>query len=170
MRFVLCCLAWITLTLPAAAQGWLDVTMRLLPDSSFAVVETDAAGRKQRHCPYRDSGGTIDVDQLIWVLGRLENESWIDPSSAQRARRILERHYQRCHIRLTDSALPLAVNLNDAPPSQLVRLPGIGPVLAVRIIEYRRQRAAFVTAEDIMKVEGISRATFMAIRHYIQVR
>ena len=168
MRFVICCLVWITLTLPAAAQGWLDVTVRLLPDSSFAVVETDATGRKQRHCPYRDSGGAIDVDQLIWVLGRMESQSWIDPSSERKARRILERHYRRCHIRLTDSALPPAVNINDAPANQLVRLPGIGPVLAVRIIEYRNQRAAFVTAEDIMKVEGISRATFMAIRHYIR--
>ena len=64
----------------------------------------------------------------------------------------------------------MVVNLNRARRANWVRLPAIGPVLAVRIIEYRTTRAAFLTPEDVMKVEGISRSTFLAIRHYIEIR
>jgi len=154
--------------IPSWAGEWKDTTIRLLPDESFAVVETDAHGNKIRHCPYRDANGRIDEEQLIRALGRLDAETWLRPSHATKARRVLERHYQRCHARIMKSNLPLVVDLNDASLQQLVRLPGIGPVLAVRIVDYRDHRASFTTPEDIMKVEGISRNTFLAIRHYIR--
>lgn len=167
-RWYLVCLALIC-TLPATAGEWSEMEIRLLPDSSFAAVETDAHGRKHRHCPFRDAGGQIDADQLIFALGRLDREKWLDPASAAAARKRLERYYQRWRAHLDDTRLPPAVDLNSAAPCQLVRLPGIGPVLAVRIVDYRTRRAAFLTPEDVMKVEGISRSTFLAIRHYIEI-
>ncbi len=170
MKHLCLCLFLLLLPLPAAAQDWMDVKIHLLPDSSFAVVETDAVGRKYRHCPYREADGTVDADQLIWVLGSLERESWQNPAQSRQARQVLERHYQKAHRRLMDSPEPLAVDLNQATPSQLARLPGIGPVLAVRIIEHRQQKAPFETPEDIMKIDGIDRNKFAAIRHYIEVR
>ena len=80
--------------------------IRLLPDTSFAAVETDAHGRKYRHCPFRDANGVIDPDQIVLALGRLDREAWLDSEKAAAARKLLERHYQRWRARLGESRLP----------------------------------------------------------------
>lgn len=58
-------------------------------------------------------------------------------------------------------------NINKARLTELVTLPQVGPVLAIKINEYRNTHNLYVTIEDIMKVEGIGPVTFNAIRHYI---
>ena len=61
------------------------------------------------------------------------------------------------------------VNINTASKDQLDRLPGIGPVKAQAILDYRaRQR--FETIEDVMKVSGIKEGEFAKIRDLITVR
>jgi competence ComEA-like helix-hairpin-helix protein len=154
---------------PALGARWSETVVKLLPDESFAVIEVDDDGHRHRRCPYRNGGGDIDDEQLIRALGELSAIDWIDPVNEKKARRVLESHYRRCHEEIMNSVAPLEVNLNDATLKQLVRLPNIGPVLAVKIVDYRDRRAMFTTPEDIMKVDGISRNTFMAIRHYIRV-
>lgn len=47
------------------------------------------------------------------------------------------------------------VNLNTATQVQLEALPGIGPALAVRIIEYRTQHGPFSAPEELLSVSGI---------------
>ncbi|MFQ5407196.1 MAG: ComEA family DNA-binding protein [Anaerolineales bacterium] len=53
-----------------------------------------------------------------------------------------------------------AVNLNTAGPDELIQLPGIGPKLAERIVEYRTD-TPFEKVEDILNVPGISPARFV---------
>ena len=60
------------------------------------------------------------------------------------------------------------VNINEAPVELLQTLPGIGPALAQRIIEYREQ-TPFEAPEDIMKVSGIGEATFEKMKELIVV-
>ncbi len=47
------------------------------------------------------------------------------------------------------------VNLNTAPASDLDQIPGIGPVLAERIIDYRESHGGFRKVEELNQVEGI---------------
>jgi competence protein ComEA len=47
------------------------------------------------------------------------------------------------------------VNINTATIDQLVALPGIGPVLAQRIITYREQHGPFRSVRDLLNVPGI---------------
>ena len=61
------------------------------------------------------------------------------------------------------------VNLNRATKSQLDTLDGIGPVIAQRIIDYRKVNGPFLTIEDIQKVSGIGTAKFAQIKSKIQV-
>ena len=61
------------------------------------------------------------------------------------------------------------VNLNRASKSQLDSLDGIGPVIAQRIIDYRKVNGPFLTIEDIQKVSGIGTAKFAQIKSKIQV-
>jgi competence protein ComEA len=51
--------------------------------------------------------------------------------------------------------LGLALDLNSATPADLEALPGIGPALAQRIIDYRRAHGPFKTIDDLEQVSGI---------------
>ena len=61
------------------------------------------------------------------------------------------------------------INLNRATKSQLDTLDGIGPVIAQRIIDYRKVNGPFLTIDDIQKVSGIGTVKFAQIKTKIQV-
>jgi competence protein ComEA len=48
-----------------------------------------------------------------------------------------------------------AVNVNTATAADLERLPGVGPVLARRIVEFREAKGLFRRLEDLQEVEGV---------------
>ena len=59
------------------------------------------------------------------------------------------------------------ININSADETELVKLSGIGEALAQRIIKYREENGAFQTIEEIMKVSGISKKKFDAVKEFI---
>ena len=61
------------------------------------------------------------------------------------------------------------ININRATVSQLDSLDGIGPVIARRIIEYRKSNGPFITIEDLQKVSGIGVAKFATIKSKVRV-
>ena len=61
------------------------------------------------------------------------------------------------------------VNLNTATAAQLESLPGIGPAMAQRIVEYRQQSGGFKKIEELMNVRGIGEASFLKLKPLITV-
>lgn len=61
------------------------------------------------------------------------------------------------------------INLNTANQAQLESLPGIGPVLAQRIIAYRQKHGDFAAIEDVKLVYGVTAETFKLIEDFISV-
>lgn len=61
------------------------------------------------------------------------------------------------------------VNINEAMQTELEQLPGIGPSLAIRIIEYREQNGKFNNVEDLQNVKGIGNAKFNDIKDKVTV-
>lgn len=61
------------------------------------------------------------------------------------------------------------VDLNTATAAELQKLPGVGEVLASRIIVYRAENGPFAAPEELMKVEGIGKAKFDAVKDRITV-
>ena len=59
------------------------------------------------------------------------------------------------------------VNINTAGVSELDSLPGIGPVLAQRIVDWRTENGPFRSAEDLLEVEGIGRSTLENLQNCI---
>jgi competence protein ComEA len=73
-------------------------------------------------------------------------------------------------VALLFSAVALAaVNINTATKEELDALPGIGPVKAQAIIDYRTANGPFKTPEDIMKVKGIKEGEFGKLKGEISV-
>ena len=61
------------------------------------------------------------------------------------------------------------VNINTATLTELESLPGIGPVLAGRIISYRQENGPFSKIEDIQNVSGIGFKIFEGFKDLISV-
>ncbi len=61
------------------------------------------------------------------------------------------------------------IDINRAEPWLLEVLPGIGEVLAQRIVDYRSDNGAFRTIQDLLRVEGIGSVTLEKIEDYITV-
>jgi len=59
------------------------------------------------------------------------------------------------------------VNINTAGIPELTALPGIGPTLAQRIIEYRDQNGPFVSPAGLLNVPGIGAGTLENILNLI---
>lgn len=61
------------------------------------------------------------------------------------------------------------ININKAGKKELESLPGIGPALAQRIMEYRQNHGDFQKAEDITKVSGIGPVMLQKLQDEIKV-
>ena len=61
------------------------------------------------------------------------------------------------------------VNLNTADAAALESLPGIGPALAQRIIDYRMANGPFQTTAEIQDVRGIGAGIYAKIKDSITV-
>ncbi len=61
------------------------------------------------------------------------------------------------------------MDLNKATAGELERLPGIGPVLAQRIVTYREECGVFFSVEELTEVPGIGEKTLDSLRDYVTV-
>ena len=61
------------------------------------------------------------------------------------------------------------VNVNSADTSQLAMLPRVGPSVAQRIVDYRKQNGPFKKPEDLMLVQGIGEKTFQLLKPYVAI-
>jgi competence protein ComEA len=61
------------------------------------------------------------------------------------------------------------ININRATARQLDALDGIGPVIAARIVEYRKVNGSFLSVDDLQKVSGIGAAKFAQIKAKVRI-
>ena len=61
------------------------------------------------------------------------------------------------------------VNLNTATAEQLATIPGVGPKMAERIIDYRQKNGGFKKVEDLMNVSGVGEKSFLRMKPLITV-
>jgi len=67
-------------------------------------------------------------------------------------------------------AAPTAkVNINTASVEQLTTLPGVGPKLAARIVEYRQKSGSFRSPQELMNVKGVGEKNFAKIEAWLTV-
>jgi len=59
------------------------------------------------------------------------------------------------------------VDVNEADWPELVQLPGVGEILAKRIVENRQANGPYLSAKDLMRVDGIGPKKLAAMQHYL---
>jgi competence protein ComEA len=72
----------------------------------------------------------------------------------------------------TNSASDVAltpIDLNRATVEQLEAVPGIGAVMAQRIVDFREQHGPFDRVDDLLKVKGIGERSLEKLRPYFEV-
>jgi competence protein ComEA len=65
--------------------------------------------------------------------------------------------------------MTVQLSINTATATKLETLPGIGPSLAKRIIDYRDQNGAFKRIEDLKNVKGIGDNLLQKVLPYIKL-
>jgi comEA protein len=73
-------------------------------------------------------------------------------------------------LQLQDQAQPaMLVNVNKATIDELVKVRGIGPVMAKRIVEHRDKNGAFKSIDDLTQVQGIGGNKLQRIKDQVTV-
>lgn len=61
------------------------------------------------------------------------------------------------------------ININTATQTELETLPGIGPSMASKIIEYRKENGSFKDIEDLKNVSGIGESKYAQVKNKITI-
>lgn len=138
------------------------------------AVTVDVAGKVRRPGIRRLPGGSRVADALGAAGGALPGT---DTSGVNLAR-VLADGEQILVGMPAQAAPPVAggsggtptapIGLNAATAEQLETLPGVGPVLARHILEYRTQHGGFRSVEDLRNVTGIGDRRFADLRPLVQ--
>ncbi len=65
---------------------------------------------------------------------------------------------------------PMALNLNKATAAQLETLPGIGPELAERIMDYKKENGDFKKIQDLANVKGIGEKKLAKLKDSVMIK
>jgi competence ComEA-like helix-hairpin-helix protein len=138
------------------------------PDPTFGIggkVTTDFSLRDDF-----SNGAALQPDGKIIVAGRASNgldddfglvryngDGSLDPSFGTEGKVV------------TNLTLESLININTASVQELVTLPGIGPVLAQSIVDYRTANSPFETIQHLQNVPGMGPSIFNQIRDLITV-
>lgn len=61
------------------------------------------------------------------------------------------------------------ISINSASALQLEELPGVGPAIAARIVEYRQTNGGFKSIDELEKVKGIGPKKLESMRPYVRL-
>jgi competence protein ComEA len=109
------------------------------------------------------STADADIEQLNLAAEVEDHQQIVVP------RRITEATPEEYNVRTKGIPVNNLIDINAADSKTLQELPGIGPVLAGRIIEFREQKGAFTDIEELVDVKGIGDKMMEKLRPLITV-
>ncbi len=143
-----------------------------------ANVRVHVAGEVLRPGVYELPFGSI-VQDAIDAAGGLSADASQDrvnlAATLEDGQQVFVPEFSEAAASIPNSSIPSSgsfaeqISINTASAPALERLPGIGPVLAQRIVEYREQNGPYQRLEDLLEVEGIGPSKLESLQDYIQV-
>lgn len=108
---------------------------------------------------------TLSGIVLLVMVGVMAFDRWIGHGKhAVNAGDPFRKGRERLFEDQPSAGLMLRIDLNQATTRELTLLPGIGPVLATRILADRRNNGHFRSIEDLARVPGIGTKTIQEVR------
>lgn len=104
------------------------------------------------------SPGVVTLPDGSRVIDAVDAAGGVKPgkrAGINLARKLVDGEQIVVGVAPSDSAAGGKVNLNSASASELEQLPGVGPVLAARIVAYRASHGPFRTLADLDAVSGV---------------
>jgi len=177
----------IVLTISLLAGAYFIIKYSGSPAKTSATGESiavDIAGAVQNPGVYNFTDGQI-IEDAIKQAGGLTEQADLELMARIVNRAAELQNHGKVYIPIkgvvnyaaTDStgtssgaiAVTGPVNINTASSAELDTLPGIGPVTAGYIIDYRTKKGPFKRKEDLMKVSGISSAKYAKLKDLITI-
>jgi len=146
-----------------------------------ATVVVHVAGKVRRPGLVRTSAGSRVADVLAAAGGALPG---VDLTTLNLARQVIDGEQIVVGVpALASPGTPTArppgstpgaaagapVDLNAATLAQLDGLPGVGPVLAQRILDWRTEHGRFTSVDELQEVEGVGPKKFESLRAHVRV-
>ena len=139
-----------------------------------AMIYVDISGCVKEPGVYEVQEGTR-VFQLIEEAGGLTENA--DIEGINRAEPLIDGQKIVIYARSGDEAESAGtgersdgrININTADSELLQEIPGVGPVTAEKIIQYREENGRFAAPEEIKNVSGIGEKTYEKLANFICV-
>jgi comEA protein len=142
--------------------GWI---MRL------SMGEPDFDVQKDQKSPRLESVASMSTDQPMQKRQSDQSTRNDTPISTDRpAQKQRLDQSRKSDVEAGTSRPQAKININTANEEELESLPGIGPVLAQRIIDYRQEHGKFANIYELTHVYGIGSATLRKLEDRITVR
>lgn len=165
-------------TVPRAVLSHATVSARPVaaggrgPSPSPSAVVVDVAGKVRHPGVVGLPAGARVIDAIKAAGGPRHG---VGTGTLNLARRVVDGEQIAVGIDVTPppGAMPSGaatdepIDLNTASAAQLDQLPGVGPVLAQRIVDYRTRRGAFRSVDELRQVSGIGEAKFADIKSLV---
>ena len=142
---------------------------KLPPDSRVQAALAAAGGLSPQADAHRiNRAAKLHDGQKLYVLSQGESTPPLAASSGQGC------EGQSCTsadggVAGSDPEGQGLVNINTANATQLTQLPGVGPAIAQKIIDYRTANGPFTSVDDLTKVPGIGAAKLAQIKSHARV-
>ena len=142
---------------------------KLPPDSRVQAALAAAGGLSPQADAHRiNRAAKLHDGQKLYVLSQGESTPPLAASSGQGC------EGQACTsaeggVAGSDAEGQVLVNINTANAAQLTQLPGVGPAIAQKIIDYRTANGPFTSVDDLTKVPGIGAAKLAQIKSHARV-
>lgn len=142
---------------------------KLPPDSRVQAALAAAGGLSPQADAHRiNRAAKLHDGQKLYVLSQGESTPPLAASSGQGC------EGQACTsaeggVAGSDAEGQGLVNINTANAVQLTQLPGVGPAIAQKIIDYRTANGPFTSVDDLTKVPGIGAAKLAQIKSHAHV-
>lgn len=155
--------AWVLFIVSASALAWVGYqAVDALQANEAAMLQASVAPEP---LPPQDVATLLPPE----TVQTLTNPERFPSDTAAKRRRPPQQ--KKAHPKQPPETPPPlgSVNPNTAPASLLQRLPGVGPKLAERIIQYRKQHGPFTSLDELNNVKGIGEKKLMKMRRYLSI-